>query len=574
MSDDATPDHGGPDGHHPDPFDLHDGPPSWVQSDRWVPTRFVQPAQRLLKLEASGGIVMLVAAVLAIVVANSALGPAYQAMFDTVVGVTVEAPAAAGHGAAEGEPYPANTSGVVEHPSVGDHGDGEAFDDVSFVESQTLDPDTGEMSGAKPMPMPDGTIVGTRDTELDDHDDPTPAAAVDHGRTLHIGPFVLHHLPNLTLRLWINDGLMALFFLLVGLEIKRELVAGELKDRRKAALPAMAALGGMVVPALVFLAFNHGGAFASGWGVPMATDIAFAVGVVALLGSRVPTPAKLFLLTLAIVDDLGAIAVIATVYTPKVGFGWLLGAVALLICVHLLHRAGVRSPAPFVVLGVLAWVAMLESGVHATIAGVAMALLTPVAATLSPAKYASRVRPLVDRAEAVMGDDDLHTADHHTLEHASHLTAEVRRLSRDSMPKLTRLELALAPWVAFGIVPLFAFANAGVALSGDDLAASVSDPVTLGVAAGLVVGKVVGVLAFTWLALRFKLGVMPDGVTWRHLIGLSFLAGIGFTVALFVAGLAFTDPAAVTAAKVGIFAASGVAGIVGYLWLRACPTAD
>lgn len=312
---------------------------------------------------------------------------------------------------------------------------------------------------------------------------------------------------------WVNDGLMAIFFFVVGLEIKRELAVGELRDRRAAALPAAAALGGVVVPALIFLTLARGEA-AAGWGIPMATDIAFAVGVLALLGDRVPAGAKLLLLSVAIVDDIIAIVVIATVYTDTVSLAWLGGAAAGLGAVLVLRSLRVHAISPYVLVGIVVWVATLESGVHATIAGVALGLLTP--------------------AGEIAGRSVLNT-----LEHRLH------------------------PWSAFVIVPLFAVANAGVDFGGGLLGEAVGNSLTWAIALGLVVGKIAGIGTAVWLAVRTGFGRLPAGVTPLHVLAVAAVAGIGFTVSLFIADLAYDDPALTETAKVGIFAGSVLAGVIG-----------
>ncbi|MBW3639204.1 MAG: Na+/H+ antiporter NhaA [Actinobacteria bacterium] len=318
---------------------------------------------------------------------------------------------------------------------------------------------------------------------------------------------------------WINDALMVVFFFVVGLEIKRELVTGELRDRRAAALPAVAALGGVVLPALIFLALVGGGPEARGWGIPMATDIAFAVGVLALLGDRVPGGAKLLLLSIAIVDDILAIGVIAVVYTAEVSLGWLVAAVAGLGVVVLLRRLGVTQIWPYVVVGVLVWLATFESGVHATIAGVALGLLTP--------------------------------------------TGEA-----GGRNVLERLEHRLHPLSAFVIVPLFAFANSGVDLRAGALGEAVGGRLAVAVAVALLVGKAVGIGAAALLAQRLGIGSLPNGVDTRHVWGLAALGGIGFTVSLFVADLAYDADSLTDQAKVGIFAGSLVSAFVGSAVLR------
>jgi len=312
---------------------------------------------------------------------------------------------------------------------------------------------------------------------------------------------------------WVNDGLMAVFFFVVGLEIKRELAVGELRDPRAAALPAAAAVGGVVVPALIFVALTSGAAGA-GWGIPMATDIAFAVGVLALLGDRVPAGAKLLLLSVAIVDDIIAISVIALFYTETVSLAWLAGAAAGLALVVVLRLLGVTAIWPYAVVGVAVWAATLESGVHATIAGVALGLLTP--------------------AGRVGGRNVLAT-----LEHRLH------------------------PWSAFVVVPLFALANAGVGFGGGVLGEAAQSALPWAIALGLVVGKIVGISGAVWLAVRSGLGRLPHGVGALHVVAVAAVAGIGFTVSLFIADLAYDDAALTETAKIGIFAGSLLAALIG-----------
>ncbi len=358
---------------------------------------------------------------------------------------------------------------------------------------------------------------------------------------------------------WVNDGLMALFFFVVGIEIKREMVSGELRDPRAAALPVLAAAGGMLVPALIYLALNGGGAGAAGWGIPMATDIAFAVGIVSLLGQRVPPQLKLFLLTLAVADDLGAIAVIAFAYSDGLAYGWLAGAVAVFVAVALLRRAGVWYLPIYVALGVVAWYLVLRSGIHATIAGVVLGFLTPT-------------RPLNDGVDA--------EAIANRLENRSELTAEDVRIAafhiKESVPVNERLTNLLHPWTSYVIVPAFALANAGVALSADALTTATSSPVTIGVLLGLFAGKTVGVASAAWLAARVGLARLPRSTSNLHLIGIAMAAGIGFTVAIFVTGISLADPVLRDQAKIGIFGASllaavGAAAVLAAAHRRASP---
>jgi len=351
-----------------------------------------------------------------------------------------------------------------------------------------------------------------------------------------------------SLRHWINDGLMGIFFFVVGLEVKRELVLGELRDPRRAALPFAAALGGMVVPAALYLLLMTGTPEARGWGIPMATDIAFAVGCLTIMGTRVPASLRIMLLSLAIVDDIGAILVIALGYTTGIDLGMLaLGGVGI-AAVVLMGKLGVRGEGPYVVVGALVWFGFHESGVHATIAGVILGLMTPARSWVSD----HVLQGIVRRAEAVLtgawGDP--------SLRHS-----ELRRVqvaAREARSPLERLEGALHPWVSFAIMPIFAFANAGVPISGG----SFGEPVALAVVVGLVVGKPLGVLLFSWLAVRLGIAALPTGAGWSGVAAVGALAGIGFTMSIFIAGLALTD-ASLEAAKIGILSASLISGVLG-----------
>ena len=360
------------------------------------------------------------------------------------------------------------------------------------------------------------------------------------------------------LRGWVNDGLMTLFFLVVGLEIKRELTTGELRDVRAAALPAIAALGGMVVPAVLYLAVNAGGEGARGWGIPMATDIAFALGVLTLAARRAPANLKPFLLTLAIVDDIGAILVIAVFYSDGASWTALGVAVALLLGTVALQRIHVRATAVYVVLGIGVWLAVFESGVHPTIAGVALGLLTPSVPFQRPKAVSEEAHRTADDTvdDPVPPDAD------------APQWLRLASLSREAVSPLARVEAALHPWTSSIVVPVFALANAGVHLSARAIADAAVSPVALGIVLGLVVGKVVGITGASLLAVRGGVGRLPEGAGLRQLVGTAAVAGIGFTVSLFVTELAFADPATTDVAKIGIFAASIAAGALGLLVLR------
>jgi len=438
---------------------------TWATSERFVPKTFIRPFVRFSQIEASSGILLLIAALAALVWANSGWAETYFSLLD-------------------------------EHLSI------ELFN-FEFDES-----------------------------------------------VLHL----------------INDGLMAIFFFVVGLEIKRELVVGDLQDPKAAALPVLAALGGMVVPALIYFALNAGTEASHGWGIPMATDIAFAIGVVALLGSRVPSGAKLFLLAVAIADDIGAIAVIAIFYTSDLDARYLAAAVAGLLIVWIASKVSIRAMWFYVPMAFVIWYFTLESGVHATIAGVALGFITPARSMYRSAEFEERARSILNQYPA---EDP---TDQDALEHADHEMLLLADIANEAVAPIMRLEHKLVAWSSFVIVPLFALANAGVDFRDVSITETLLEPVALGVAGGLVIGKIVGISAAAYAAVRLGLGKLPPETSWFHVVGLSAVAGIGFTVALFVAGLAFVDPELTDLAKVGIFSGSLVAGVIGSVILsRARP---
>jgi NhaA family Na+:H+ antiporter len=374
-------------------------------------------------------------------------------------------------------------------------------------------------------------------------------------------PLQLGRRPLLSMDLhhWIDDGLMALFFLVVGLEIKREIVKGELSSFRQAALPIMAALGGMFLPALLYFALNRSGAGAHGWGIPMATDIGFAMGVLALLGKRIPSSLRVFMLALAIVDDVGAILVIAFFYTPTISLPYLAAAGGLLA---LLIVLSVRRVPLFVyaVAGFFFWAAVLRSGVHATIAGVILGLIAPITPKFRPEELAETAEPLLDNFRAQILGQDKSSAE------ATLTTLDQLLTGTDSIAE--RLERNVHPWVCFLVLPLFALASAGVALSAEQLKMAYSSSIALGILLGLLVGKALGITLFSFLAVKLKIAGMADGLTWRGIAGVGLLAGVGFTVALFISGLSFDDEPLIATAKVAVLVASLAAGSIGYFFLR------
>ncbi len=363
---------------------------------------------------------------------------------------------------------------------------------------------------------------------------------------------------------WIDDGLMALFFFVIGLEVKREIVVGELSKPRQAILPILAALGGMLAPALIYLSFNAQGPGMRGWGIPMATDIAFALGVLSALGSRAPGKLRLFLTTLAIADDIGAIIVIALFYSAGVAFQWLLIAAVLLGVLALLNRWGVDSIVPYAIIGVGVWLCFLNSGVHATIAGVLVAMTIPTRSRLEPLEYCEFAREKLDEIEE-RDDPNAHVLVDDAQQEAAF---EIRRVSPQVASPLQRLEHGLHPFTTFVVLPLFALANADIRLVGLDVPHLVLQPVVLGIFFGLLIGKPLGITALTWIAVRLGISELPAGLTWRQMLGGGIIAGIGFTMSLFIATLAFDDPTLLAEAKIAVLITSAVAGAAGYAFLR------
>lgn len=362
--------------------------------------------------------------------------------------------------------------------------------------------------------------------------------------------------------LWINDALMAVFFFSVGLEIKREIVAGELRSLSQASLPIAAAIGGMVVPALIYAAFNAGGSTSSGWGIPMATDIAFALGVLMMLGRRVPLSLKIFLTALAIVDDLGAILVIAIFYSSQLDWGALISAALVFALLIALNKMRVYKMRWYLVPAVILWLLFLKSGIHATIAGVLIAFTMPATSKFSKERFTSVTRRLLDSFKK----HDLNRVEVLQNESQRKTLYDLRYLTRNTMSPVQRLEHSLHPFVTFFIMPLFALANAGVVFSTSAMPSLAANQ-SLGIILGLVLGKPIGIMLFSFLVIKLGFAGMPAGANWMKLFGVATLGGIGFTMSIFIDNLAFPDPEMVAVGKISILIASVIAGLLGSLIL-------
>ncbi len=366
----------------------------------------------------------------------------------------------------------------------------------------------------------------------------------------------LHH--------WINDGLMAMFFFVIGLELKRELLVGELADPKQAVLPIIAACGGMFVPVLVYVAFNPQGSALAGWGVPMATDIAFALGALALLGKRVPRSLLTFLVALAIVDDLGAVLVIALFYTDTINFVALSIAVGILLALVSLNRGGIRRPLPYLLLGIVLWIATLKSGVHATVAGILLAFTIPMRPKYDPVRFLAQINELVDqikqayqREENIVKNDELRSRVRALGEGAQLVQAPAQILEH-------RMHLPSA----YLVIPVFSLANAGIPVDWSSFDSIATHPVAMGITAGLVGGKLLGIAGFSWIAVKLGLTTLPRDLNFKHIVGVGLMGGIGFTMSIFIAELGFAGQAEeMLMAKTGILIASVLAGVAGFLWL-------
>lgn len=367
--------------------------------------------------------------------------------------------------------------------------------------------------------------------------------------------YSLHH--------WINDGLMAIFFFVIGLELKREIVAGELSNPRKALLPIGAALGGMLIPAIIYFSLNPTGEASNGWGIPMATDIAFALGVLHFLGKRIPLSLKVFLTALAIVDDLGAVLVIAFFYTSEISIQSLLVGLGFVLVMFIGNKMGIRNILFYAIIGIVGvWIAFLLSGVHATIAAVLAAFVIPANVGIKENIFIERIRNSINKFKDILPNDKVTLTDEQI-----HQLEIIKKDTNCAIPPLQRLEHAMHPIVTFIVLPIFALANAGVSVN-VDVQELFSTNVALGVSLGLLGGKVIGIVGITWLLVKLRIAPFPEGMNMRNLFGISFLASIGFTMSLFISSLAFTDEIIITQAKIGIFTASIIGGIVGFFILR------
>mgnify|MGYP003385710985 CR=1 FL=1 len=367
-----------------------------------------------------------------------------------------------------------------------------------------------------------------------------------------------------TLHHWINDGLMAIFFFVIGLELKREILVGELADPRQAILPITAALGGMIVPVAIYIAINPDGHTRDGWGIPMATDIAFALGALALLGNRIPKSLLTFLVALAIVDDLGAVLVIALFYTETINVVPLITAAVVLLFLIAMNLGGIRRPLPYVILGTILWVATLNSGVHATIAGILLAFTIPMRPKYDPKRFLSHVNEMVEKIRAAYIHDPSILTNDQLRTRIQALGEGVQRVQAPAQTLEHKMHLPSA----YLVIPIFSLANAGIPIDWASFGSIIMQPVSLGITAGLVGGKLLGIAGFCWIAVKLGLTTLPSDMNFKHIIGVALMGGIGFTMSIFIAELGFAQHASdLLIAKTGILLASIVAGLAGFIWL-------
>ncbi len=526
--------------------------------------RLARPFQRFASLSSSGGIVLLAMTAIALIWANSKYPDSYNDIFyntNTTIAVSI----GSGHGdTGHGDTGHGETDSHAADPHSESHDDDHsesAIEDAAHAIEETVED----------LSMVVGDDDHAEDSHAEDgHGDDAHGEGGHHGHGWQPVTEEPMWYQQHSSALWINDFLMAIFFLVDGLEIKREVLCGELASPKRAALPIFGALGGMIGPALIFVAFNYGKETIGGWGIPMATDIAFAVGILAMLGSRIPNSLKVFLTSLAIVDDLGALVVIAVFYTENLEMAYLGYAGTIVAVLMFMNVLRVRWITLYLVLGLPLWYFVYMSGVHATIAGVLLAATIPAHARVNPVNFVFSTRKALDVFANAHDDPD--TAVTQSSERRAAVNAIIHN-SRLVLPPLHRIEHVLHPWAAFVIIPVFALANAGIPIHGG-ITENLKDPAAIGIILGLFVGKPVGIIIMCLIACKMGIATLPRGVTWRHIFGAGMLGGIGFTMAIFIANLAYANSVShLEHAKLAILVASAISAIGGAGLLLTCKSA-
>lgn len=512
--------------------------------------RLVRPFTRFARLSSSGGIILLLMTAIAMIWANTDY-ESYNKIFNETKTTIAVSPVDSYHSTDSGHSESDTHAPDSHAPDHEDQDNESAITEATDTIEETVE----DLS----MVADDHT-----DGHADGHDD----SHGGHG-WIPVTKEPVWYQQHST-AMWINDLLMAIFFLVVGLEIKREIVCGELASPKRAALPIFGALGGMIGPALIFVAFNWGKETIGGWGIPMATDIAFAVGILAMLGSRIPNSLKVFLTSLAIVDDLGALVVIAVFYTENLEMAYLGYAGTVIAVLMFMNVLRVRWITLYLVLGLPLWYFVYMSGVHATIAGVLLAATIPAHARVNPVNFVFSTRKALDVFSNAHDDPD--TAVTESSERRAAVNA-IMQSSRQVLPPLHRIEHVLHPWAAFVIIPVFALANAGIPIHGG-IGENLSDPAAIGIILGLFVGKPLGIILLCFFACKIGIATLPRGVSWRHIFGAGMLGGIGFTMAIFIANLAYANsPIHLEHAKLAILVASAISAIGGAAILLSCKSA-
>jgi Na+:H+ antiporter, NhaA family len=528
--------------------------------------RLARPFQRFASLSSSGGIVLLLMTAIAMIWANSDYADSYNEIFnETETRITVAH--TGGHGSHDGGHGEASDHGAGHDDDDEGHSDGSENGEIEDESERTTEHVSEEVSEEMDELVADHAgdhAEGHGDEHSDEHGDESGGHGGHGWEPITEKPIWYN---GHSTAMWINDLLMAVFFLVVGLEIKREILVGELASPKRAALPIFGALGGMIGPALIFVAFNYGKETIGGWGIPMATDIAFAVGILAMLGSRIPNSLKVFLTSLAIVDDLGALMVIAIFYTDNLDMAYLGYAGTVVAILMFMNVLRVRWITMYLVLGLPLWYFVYMSGVHATIAGVLLALTIPAHARVNAVNFVYSSRKAIEVFEDAHDDPETDVKES-SIRRAS--VFAIMTNARHVLPPLHRIEFVLHPWAAFVIIPIFALANAGIPIHGG-IAENLTDPAAIGIILGLFIGKPVGVFLFCLLACKLGIASLPRGVSWRHILGAGMLAGIGFTMAIFIANLAYADSAShLEHAKLAILVASAISAIAGAAILLTC----